>query len=150
MKGLLYIGRWLFSLIFIVSGLSHFTRGAQAYALTYGVPPGLTVVAGMVAIVGGLCVATGWRAREGAVLLAGFLVPVTLVMHRFWTITDPAQHAMQMANFMKNLSLFGASLMIVYQGSTPWSGKEPTSRLETRKTAHRVTPSELLTPGTRL
>jgi putative oxidoreductase len=148
MRSTLYLGRWLFALLFIETGYSHLTKAAQAYALSFGIPPWMTIAAGIMACVGGLCVATGFRAREGAVLIAGFLAPVTLVMHRFWTVQDPAQHAAQMANFMKNLSLFGAALMIVYLGSSPWSGDTgvPDAKARTR----RVTTRELLTPGSRL
>lgn len=151
MNGLLYIGRWLFGLIFILSGYTHFTRATQAYAQSFGVPPWLTMAAGAVACLGGLLVATGWRSREGACLIAGFLLPVTLVMHRFWSVGDPVLRADQLAHFLKNVSLFGAALMIVRQGSSPRAGDEQTGFLRGRRvTAHRVTPRELLTPGTRL
>lgn len=150
MKGLLYTGRWLYALIFITSGITHFSSSTQAYAMAHGIPPWMTMLAGVMACVGGLCVATGFRAREGACLIAGFLAPVTLVMHRFWGLGDPAMAADQMAHFMKNLALFGAALMIVYEGSTPWSGREPTPLIRTRRAAHKVGPAELLTPGTRL
>lgn len=150
MKGLLYIGRWLFGLIFILSGYAHFTHADQAYAAGFGVPPWLTMAAGVVACVGGLCVATGWRSREGACLIAGFLLPVTLVMHRFWAAGDPVMRADQLAHFLKNVSLFGAALMIVYQGSSPRPGDERDRPERGRVPTHRVTARELLTPGTRL
>jgi uncharacterized membrane protein YphA (DoxX/SURF4 family) len=53
----------------------------------------------------------------GAWLLIAFLVPVTFTMHAFWTVSDPAMHAIQLANFMKNISLIGASLMLAYWGA---------------------------------
>jgi putative oxidoreductase len=144
MKGLLYLGRWLFAGIFIASGYTHFTKATIAYASASGIPPWLTIAAGIMACVGGLCVATGYRSREGACLLVGFLVPVTLVMHRFWGLSDPQQAAMQLMNFIKNASLTGAALMIVYQGSTPRSGAEPSPRVELHRPARRVTHRELV------
>ncbi len=63
----------------------------------------------------------GYRARLGAFLLILFLVPVTLVMHKFWGLGDAQEAAMQKVNFMKNTSLVGAALMIIYFGSGPVS-----------------------------
>lgn len=143
MKTLLYLGRWLFAAIFISSGFTHFGKATIAYGMAYGIPPWLTIAAGLMACAGGLCVATGYRAREGACLLVGFLVPVTFVMHRFWGLANPQLAQMQMMNFVKNLSMIGAALMIVYQGSSPWSGHEPSPRVEVRRPTRRVTHREL-------
>ena len=43
----------------------------------------------MLALVGGLSIILGFKARLGAVLIILFLVPVTFMMHKFWDITDP-------------------------------------------------------------
>ena len=50
-----------------------------------------------------------------------FLVPVTFMMHQFWTATDPMIAADQMAHFIKNVSLIGSALFIFYFGSGPFS-----------------------------
>ncbi|MNY69960.1 hypothetical protein D3C86_2079850 [compost metagenome] len=50
-----------------------------------------------------------------------FLIPVTIMLHNFWTITDPMAQQMDMAAFMKNVSMIGAALMIAYFGSGPLS-----------------------------
>jgi uncharacterized membrane protein YphA (DoxX/SURF4 family) len=42
-------------------------------------------------------------------------------MHRFWTVSDPMMHQMQMINFMKNLSIIGGALLITYFGAGPLS-----------------------------
>jgi len=75
----------------------------------------------VIAIAGGLSVALGYRAKLGAWLLVLFLVPVTLAMHNFWTVTDPMMRGMQMALFMKNVSMLGAALLIAYFGAGPVS-----------------------------
>jgi hypothetical protein len=49
-------------------------------------------------------------ARFGAWLIALFLVGVTPMMHRFWTVPDPTMHQMQMVMFMKNLAMLGVRL----------------------------------------
>ena len=116
-------GRILFSLIFIVSSFNHFTQGSVAYAAQHGVPmPNLAVpAAGIIALLGGLSIAFGYHARVGALLLILFLIPVTIMMHNFWAIADPAMAQMQQAHFMKNVALIGGCLLIGYFGSGPWS-----------------------------
>jgi putative oxidoreductase len=75
----------------------------------------------LLALVGGVSVILGYHAKLGALMLLVFLVPVTLVMHKFWGIADPQMATMQRINFMKNLSLCGGCLMIMYFGSGPYS-----------------------------
>lgn len=74
-----------------MTAASHFSSQAIGYAAAAGVPfPSLLVPAsGIVAIVGGLSILLGYRARIGAWLLVLFLVPVTLTMHNFWAIKEP-------------------------------------------------------------
>jgi putative oxidoreductase len=50
-----------------------------------------------------------------------FLVPVTLGMHAFWRVGDPALRHVQQAMFAKNLSMLGAALLIACFGSGPLS-----------------------------
>jgi len=45
-------------------------------------------------------------------------------MHNFWAVSDPLMRQMQMAHFMKNVSMLGAALLIAYFGSGPYSMKE--------------------------
>lgn len=63
----------------------------------------------------------GYKARWGAWLLVAFLVPVTVMVHRFWGLADPQAAMMQQVNFMKNLSLLGGALLICHFGSGPLS-----------------------------
>jgi putative oxidoreductase len=123
MKYLPLIGRILFSLIFLMTIMSHFTNEAVQYAASKGVPlPALLVpFSGVLAIVGSLNIILGFKAKWGAVLIIIFLIPVTFYMHAFWNEADPMQGQMQMANFMKNISILGGALFIVYFGSGPLS-----------------------------
>ncbi len=50
-----------------------------------------------------------------------FLVPVSIMMHPFWTIKDPAAAQMAQIMFMKNVSLIGTGLMLAYFGAGPLS-----------------------------
>ena len=73
------------------------------------------------AFAGGLSIVLGYKAKLGAWLIILFLVPVTLMMHNFWTIKDPMMRRMQQLMFMKNLSMLGAALLIAYFGAGPLS-----------------------------
>jgi len=67
-------------------------------------------LSGVVAIAGGLSILLGYRAKLGAWLLVLFLVPVTLMLHKFWTVQDPMMAQIQMILFMKNVAMLGAAL----------------------------------------
>jgi putative oxidoreductase len=81
----------------------------------------LVPVSGVLSLVGGLSVLLGFKARIGALLLLLFLVPVTLAMHNFWAVTDPMMRGVQLALFMKNVSMLGAALLIAHFGAGPVS-----------------------------
>ncbi|HEY3500299.1 MAG TPA: DoxX family protein, partial [Polyangiaceae bacterium] len=85
------------------------------------VPEVLVPLSGVLLLVGSASIALGFHARIGALLLMAFLVPVTFFMHRFWEIPDPTAARMQYISFLKNVSLFGATLFIAYFGSGPFS-----------------------------
>jgi putative oxidoreductase len=123
MRALVPIGRVLFSLIFITSAFGHFSSSSIAAASAHGVPLATIAVpaAGILALLGGVSVLLGYRARFGAFLLLVFLVPVTLIMHRFWGLADAQQAMLQKVMFMKNVSMMGGALMIMYFGSGPAS-----------------------------
>jgi uncharacterized membrane protein YphA (DoxX/SURF4 family) len=59
-----------------------------------------------------LYVALGIYADLGGLLLAIFLLVTAFLMHNFWTIQDPQAKQGEMINFLKNLALAGAALMI--------------------------------------
>ena len=123
MRALVPVGRVLFALIFVASIVGHFSSAEIAQASAHGVPLATVMVplAGLIALAGGIMVMLGYRAKLGALLLLVFLVPVTLVMHKFWGIADPQMAMMQRINFMKNLSLAGTCLLIMHFGSGPYS-----------------------------
>ena len=123
MKALVALGRIFFSLIFIVSGPGHFSQNAIGYAASQGVPMPMIAVpfSGLLALLGGLSIALGFRAKIGAWLIVLFLVPVTLMMHNFWAISDLQAHQLQQIMFMKNLSMLGGALLIAYFGAGPLS-----------------------------
>lgn len=125
MKYVPLIGRILFSLMFLSSGFGHLTntKAMSPYAASMGVPaPTIAVVvSGIMIVLGGFGILLGYKVKIGAILLIVFLVPVTFIMHAFWGIEDPMQMQMQMAMFLKNLSMIGGALIIYYFGTGPLS-----------------------------
>jgi putative oxidoreductase len=126
MKYIALLGRIFFALIFVTAGFAHFSKAEIGYAESAGVPLASIAVpvSGVIAIVGGLSIALGYKARCGAWLIVLFLVPVTIAMHAFWKVTDPQMMQMQQAHFFKNVSMLGAALLITQIGSGPASLKD--------------------------
>lgn len=122
-NGIVLAGRILFAAIFINSGLFHFSAQSVAYANSQGVLMANILVpfSGLLAVVGGLMIATGFKAKLGAWILVIFLLPVTFMMHKFWAVSDPMMKGMQMAMFMKNMALTGGALLLTYFGAGPIS-----------------------------
>ncbi len=101
----------------------HFAAKTIAFAASKGVPMASLAVpaSGVIALLGGLSILLGYKAKVGAWLIVLFLVPITIMIHNFWTIADPMQAQTQQVNFMKNLSMIGAALLIAHFGSGPLS-----------------------------
>jgi putative oxidoreductase len=122
-KGVVVVlGRILFSLIFVMSALNHFSKQTIGYAASQGVPLASIAVplSGVIALAGGLSILLGYRAKIGAWLIALFLVSVT-PLHNFWAVQDPMMAQMQMIMFMKNISMLGGALLISQFGAGPLS-----------------------------
>lgn len=117
------VGRFLFVLIFLMSGPRHFLSQTIAFAASQGVPLASIAVplSGVIAFAGGLSILLGYRAKIGAWLLVLFLAGVTPMLHKFWVVTDPMMYQMQFVMFMKNVSMLGGALLITQIGSGPWS-----------------------------
>jgi len=117
------LGRILFSFVFLYFCWDHFNGRDLAYAQAAHVPAAKIVVpiAGVLILLGGLSVLFGYKAKLGAWLIVLFLIPVTLTMHQFWAAPDPAMHAAQLQNFLRNTSMLGAALLITQFGAGPWS-----------------------------
>ena len=117
------LGRSFFAMIFLMSGPNHFSKQTIAYAAAQGVPLASIAVplSGVLAIAGGLSILLGYRAKLGAWLIVLFLIPVTLMMHKFWAVQDPMMAQMHMGMFMKNVAMLGSALLISQFGAGPFS-----------------------------
>jgi len=114
--------RLFFALIFLRAGPNHFAHQTIVFAASQGVLLASVAVplSGVIALAGGLSILLGYRVRIGAWLIALFLIAVIPMLHSFWTVADPMMRHMQMAMFMKNVSMPGAALFITQVGSGPW------------------------------
>jgi putative oxidoreductase len=126
-KWQLLLGRVLLSVIFILSGLGklpHFHDVAGMMA-GKGIPLASVALAItlLIEIGGGLMLLTGYKARYAALVIAIWLVPVTLVFHNFWAV-PAAQQQDQMINFLKNLAIIGGLLVTAFASSTALTEKK--------------------------
>jgi putative oxidoreductase len=110
------IGRILFVVLFIGSGVAHLTQtqAMAGYAQSKGVPAArlVTLGSGVMILVGALMVLLGIWADLGALLLVVFLVPTAVLMHAFWKETDAQAKQLEMIQFQKDMALAGAALLI--------------------------------------
>jgi putative oxidoreductase len=83
-----------------------------------GVPQPQILLAGAIVflIVGSISVILGYKARFGALLLLVFLGLASYYFHAFWKLEGDKAQAEQI-QFMKNLSMAGAMLFIIGNGS---------------------------------
>jgi putative oxidoreductase len=96
--------------------------GAVGYMTSNGVPQPKIMLAGAIVflVVGSVSVIAGWKTRIGASLLLAFLVLATYYFHPFWKVA-PDQVQMQTIQFMKNVSMMGAMLLLIANGPGPMS-----------------------------
>jgi putative oxidoreductase len=131
MRALFLLGRAMFGGYFAWNGLNHFlNRGMMSqYAGAKGVaaPEKAVPASGAMILAGGLSVLAGVKPRQGLALIVGFLVPVSLQMHRFWEVDDPSQRMSEMVNFTKNMALVGAALALM-QIEEPWPASVDAAR----------------------
>ena len=107
-------GRWLLSLIFLISAVQTFREFhssaadlAEKHVPIAGMILGLAVT---VELLGAISLITGLWYRWGALLLLLFLIPVTLTYHAFWQYDGPRRDAQEI-HFLKNLAIAGGLLL---------------------------------------
>jgi putative oxidoreductase len=123
MQGLVNVlGRVMLCTIFFMSAVGNKIPnfgGVVKYMEGAGVPAPPVMLAGAIVflIAGSLSVVFGYKARFGAGMLLVFLILATYYFHAFWNISDVQEKQMQTIQFMKNLSIMGAMLMIMAGGA---------------------------------
>ena len=123
MRALFVLGRAMFGGFFAYNGVNHFRnqKMMSQYAEAKGVPAAEAAVpaTGALLLAGGLSIMAGLKPKQGLAAIVGFLIPLTLQMHKFWEVQDPQQRMNEMINFSKNMALVGAALMML-QIPEPW------------------------------
>lgn len=114
---LLLAGRIMFGGYFAMMGMMHFKnlKMITGYAASKGVPlPSLAVMgSGLMILVGGLGVIFGQYIQISLALIAIFLLFVTPKMHTFWKETDPNKKMSEMQSFLKNMTMFAATISLL-------------------------------------
>ncbi|MCI5144127.1 MAG: DoxX family protein [Candidatus Electrothrix sp. AR3] len=120
------VGRILLSSVFLLTALISKIPDFQNVVermKSEGVPfPSVMLAGAILFLLGGsLSLAAGFKARIGSLFLIIFTVLGTYYFHDFWTFTDPEEMQSHLSSFMKNISLIGALLMVVANGSGAFS-----------------------------
>jgi putative oxidoreductase len=113
--------RILFTLIFFLSGITHFTS-MQSYIDLMPAPipfrPFWVAISGVVELVGAAMILLNYRPRLGAWLIVLFLVPVTIVVHgtAMFMLPDQVMRAINVSMFLKGLAMIACALFITQFG----------------------------------
>lgn len=111
------IGRIIVGLYYIISAANHFMQleMMSGYAGSKNVPASklAVIVSGLLLLIGGLSILTGFQPVIGVIALVIFFLPVTFMMHNFWAVEDEQMKMNEMVNFMKNMGLLGSALMFL-------------------------------------
>ncbi|GBD04422.1 hypothetical protein HRbin19_01737 [bacterium HR19] len=111
------IGRLIVGLLYIFFGLRlfiNFKTMVQLTAQKLSIFPEFGVfIAGVLLIVGGFTILTGFMPWLGVFSLAVFYIPVTFIMHDFWNYHDPQMKTQEIIHFLLNMTLMGSSLMFL-------------------------------------
>ena len=111
------IGRIIVGVYWLMGAVNHFTqvKSMVPYAKMKNVPLAEIAVpgTGVLLLVAALSIITGFYPVVAVAALVVFLVPVTFMMHNFWTIEDPMAKMSDMLMFMKNISMLGYTLILL-------------------------------------
>lgn len=113
------VARILLCLVFIPAAIAKAFdwQGNAEYMRSHGMPlvPFFLGAALVIEAVGTLGVILGWYARVAALVMAAYLVPVSLIFHRLGT------SAFAPTQLLKNAGIIGGLLLVGVHGAGPWS-----------------------------
>lgn len=120
-----FLARLLVSAEFLIAANGKITdwSGQAAYMASHGmtmIPP-LLAAALVIETVGSLALLTGYRARLAAAIMCVYLGIVSVMLHDFWNLADPARAGGAQVHFFKNLGMMGGLLMIAIYGPGRWA-----------------------------
>jgi len=118
------VGRILLALIFVIAGFGKISgfEGTVGYMASKGLPMPqvLLVLTILLELGGGLLLIIGWKVRWVTLAFFLWLIPTTLIFHKFWGI-EAAQVQDQMNHFLKNVSIMGGMLLLWASGAGAYS-----------------------------
>ena len=122
------IARVLFTLIFFLSGITHFTAMRDYVDLMPAAIPWRAfwvTISAFVELAGAVLILFNYRPRLGAWLIVIFLIPVTIVVHgtAMVTLADPVMRAVNVSMFLKGLAMIACALFITQLGVTNGSAR---------------------------
>lgn len=119
-----FFARIFLAVLFVLSGWSKLTgfEGTVGYVASNGLPvpqlfAALTI---LVELGGGILLILGLFSRLAAFIMAGFTLLTIVLVHHFWTMTDPDATLNQL-HAMKNLAIAGGLLMVTAFGPGAWA-----------------------------
>ncbi|MDO8550882.1 MAG: DoxX family protein [Ignavibacteria bacterium] len=124
MEIIFLIARIVLGLFYLYSASNHFfqVKMMAGYTASKGVPApkAFVIVSGILLLIGGASILTGYKPTIGIIALVIFFIPVTLMMHNFWTVSDQMMKKGERANFLKNIALLASAVMLL-SIPQPWS-----------------------------
>lgn len=122
---LFLLGRVIFGIYWLENAYNHLFKSAHmiGYAQSKGVKhPKLAIMGtGVLLAIGGLSMLLGIAPKIGVIALVIFLLGVSFKMHDYWKQQDPMARMTTRIEFMKNMALIGALLMILSISSWTYS-----------------------------
>lgn len=115
------VARILFTLIFLLSGITHFTSLNTYVNLMPAAIPGRVfwvLISAAVELIGAVFILFDYRPRLGGWLIVLFLIPVTIVVHGTAMVADPSpiMRAINVSFFLKGLAMIACALFITQFG----------------------------------
>jgi len=98
-------------------------QGQAGYMASHGMTMIAPLLGAALAIelLGLIALITGFQARAAAAVMCVYLGIVSVRLHDFWNIADPARSGMAQVQFFKNLGMMGGLLMIAVYGPGMWA-----------------------------
>ena len=113
---LIHIGRTLLAIYFLLPGITKFTSWDIQMALmeTHNMImiPLLLATAGVIQIIGSICLILNKKVVECALVLAALVLLINFNLHDFWNIHEGVDAKHETQNFYKNMGIFAGLLLL--------------------------------------
>lgn len=113
---LIHIGRTLLAIYFLLPGITKFTSWDIQMALmeTHNMImiPLLLATAGVIQIIGSICLILNKKVVECALVLAALVLLINFNLHDFWNIYEGVDVKHEFQNFYKNMGIFAGLLLL--------------------------------------